>query len=82
MIKTIYYLGNRVEVTISSEEIDEADVWKEEAHSMFQNAKSFTLEKIEGAWYVIPQDETIYVNGKQLHGPQQLLAGDELFWNF
>lgn len=80
--QSIYYLGNRVEVTISSEEIDEADVWKEQAHSMFQDAKSFTLEKIEGTWYVIPKDETIYVNRKQAHGPQRLLAGDELFWNF
>lgn len=78
----IYYLGNRVELSFSREEKDEIDVWKEQAHSMFQDARQFTLEKIEGTWYAMPQDETIYVNGKKIHGPEKIYAGDELFWNF
>ena len=57
-------------------------MWKEQAHSMFQDASQFTLEKIEGTWYVMPQDEKIYVNGKKIHGPEEVDAGDELFWNF
>lgn len=78
----IYYLGNRVELSFSRDEKDEVDVWKEQAHSMFQDASQFTLEKIEGTWYVMPQDETIYVNGKKINGPEKVYAGDELFWNF
>ncbi|MGE6629927.1 type VII secretion protein EssC [Bacillus sp. NPDC077027] len=80
--QTVYYLGNRVDISFSFEQQENADIWKDQSASIHQKVGDFSLIKLEGIWYVMPEEAQVYVNGKRIAKPTKIEIGDELFWNF
>lgn len=77
--KTQYFIGNRIEVTVSDDQ-ENADIFKtRKAIIGTDNKLFFSLLKSDKGWIVDTESSDVYVNGHKIRNRQKVELGDWIF---
>ncbi|WP_411802332.1 FtsK/SpoIIIE N-terminal domain-containing protein, partial [Bacillus mojavensis] len=79
--KSVYFTGNRDEMTCSSEKT-EADIYLNANDFAFAEQSTFSLLHIGKKWSILPESGNVFLNGEKVISAAPLKPGDEIFWNF
>ncbi|TYR79171.1 type VII secretion protein EssC [Priestia megaterium] len=75
-----YYIDYYSELLFST--VDKtADVYQSNEKMMLHDSSSFNLSKVQNSWVMIPQGQSVFVNGELVQKSKKLQLGDIICWS-